>query len=339
MTIKVGINGFGRIGRQVYKAIYENYKGVLDVEAINDLMPAETNAHLLKYDSTYGRFPGTVEARDNDIYIDGELLKSYAEKDPAKLPWGELGVDIVLECTGRFRSKATAGAHLDAGAKKVIISAPGDKDIDGTFVLGVNEETYDPATQHVISNASCTTNALAPVAKVLHEEFGIKRALMTTIHAMTNDQNILDVAHKDLRRARTTISNIIPTSTGAARAVGLVLPELEGKFNGMAFRVPTVTVSVVDLTAELERSTTKEEINAAFKKASDSSNWMGKVLNYTDEPLVSMDFKGDPASTTVDSLSTDVIDGNFAKIVTWYDNEWGYASRLADITAFVAERL
>ncbi|MFO7664057.1 MAG: type I glyceraldehyde-3-phosphate dehydrogenase [Chloroflexota bacterium] len=339
MTIKVGINGFGRIGRQVYKAIYENYKGVLDVEAINDLMPAETNAHLLKYDSTYGRFPGTVEARDNDIYIDGELLKSYAEKDPAKLPWGELGVDIVLECTGRFRSKATAGAHLDAGAKKVIISAPGDKDIDGTFVLGVNEETYDPATQHVISNASCTTNALAPVAKVLHEEFGIKRALMTTIHAMTNDQNILDVAHKDLRRARTTISNIIPTSTGAARAVGLVLPELEGKFNGMAFRVPTVTVSVVDLTAELERSTTKEEINAAFKKASDSSNWMGKVLNYTDEPLVSMDLKGDPASTTVDSLSTDVIDGNFAKIVTWYDNEWGYASRLADITAFVAERL
>jgi glyceraldehyde 3-phosphate dehydrogenase len=339
MTVKVGINGFGRIGRQVYKAIYENYKGVLDVEAINDLMPAETNAHLLKYDSTYGRFPGTVEVRENDIYIDGELLKSYAEKDPAKLPWGELGVDIVLECTGRFRGKSTAGAHLDAGAKKVIISAPGDKDIDGTFVLGVNEETYDPATQHVISNASCTTNALAPVAKVLHEEFGIKRALMTTIHAMTNDQSILDVAHKDLRRARTTVSNIIPTSTGAARAVGLVLPDLNGRFNGMAFRVPTVTVSVVDLTAELERSATKEEINAAFKKASDSPGWMGKVLNYTDEPLVSMDLKGDPASTTVDSLSTDVIDGNFAKIVTWYDNEWGYASRLADITAFVAERL
>jgi glyceraldehyde 3-phosphate dehydrogenase len=339
MTVKVGINGFGRIGRQVYKAIYENYKGVLDVEAINDLMPAETNAHLLKYDSTYGKFPGTVEVRDGDIYVDGEKLKSYAEKDPAKLPWGELGVDIVLECTGRFRGKATAGPHIDAGAKKVIISAPGDKDVDGTFVLGVNEETYDPATQHVISNASCTTNALAPVAKVLHEQFGIKRALMTTIHAMTNDQSILDVAHKDLRRARTTASNIIPTSTGAARAVGLVLPDLKGKFNGMAFRVPTVTVSVVDLTAELEKSTTKEELNAALKKASESSGWLGKVLNYTEEPLVSMDLKGDPASTTVDALSTDVIDGNFAKVVTWYDNEWGYASRLADITAFVAERL
>ena len=339
MTIKVGINGFGRIGRQVFKAIYENYQGVLDVEAINDLMPAETNAHLLKYDSTYGKFPGEVEVRDGDIYVDGAKLKSYAEKDPSMLPWGELGVDIVLECTGRFRDKATAGPHLAAGAKKVIISSPGGKDIDGTFVLGVNEETYDPATQHVISNASCTTNALAPVAKVLHENFGIKRALMTTIHAMTNDQSILDVAHKDLRRARTTANNIIPTSTGAAKAVGLVLPELKGKFNGMAFRVPTVTVSVVDLTAEVEKMTTKEEINAALKAASEAPGWMGKVLNYTEEPLVSMDLKGDPASTTVDALSTDVIDGNFIKVVTWYDNEWGYASRLADLTAFVAERL
>lgn len=339
MTIKVGINGFGRIGRQVFKAIYENYQGVLDVEAINDLMPAETNAHLLKYDSTYGKFPGEVEVRDGDIYVDGNKLKSYAEKDPAKLPWGDLGVDIVLECTGRFRDKATAGPHLTAGAKKVIISSPGGKDIDGTFVLGVNEETYDPATQNVISNASCTTNALAPVAKVLHESFGIKRALMTTIHAMTNDQSILDVAHKDLRRARTTANNIIPTSTGAAKAVGLVLPDLKGKFNGMAFRVPTVTVSVVDLTAEVERSTTKEEINAALKAASEAPGWLGKVLNYTEEPLVSMDLKGDPASTTVDALSTDVIDGNFVKVVTWYDNEWGYASRLADLTAYVAERL
>lgn len=339
MTIKVGINGFGRIGRQVFKAIYENYQGVLDVEAINDLMPAETNAHLLKYDSTYGKFPGEVEVRDGDIYVDGQKLKSYAEKDPAKLPWGELGVDIVLECTGRFRDKATAGPHLTAGAKKVIISSPGGKDIDGTFVLGVNEEQYDAATQHVISNASCTTNALAPVAKVLHENFGIKRALMTTIHAMTNDQSILDVAHKDLRRARTTANNIIPTSTGAAKAVGLVLPELKGKFNGMAFRVPTVTVSVVDLTAEVEKETTKEAINAALKAASEAPGWLGKVLNYTEEPLVSMDLKGDPASTTVDALSTDVIDGNFIKVVTWYDNEWGYASRLADLTAYVAERL
>ena len=339
MTTKVGINGFGRIGRQVFKAIYENYKGVLDVEAINDLMPPETNAHLLKYDSTYGRFPGEVEVRDGDIYVDGEKLKSYAEKDPAKLPWGELGVEIVLECTGRFRDKASAGPHLTAGAKKVIISAPGGKDIDGTFVLGVNEDTYDPATQHVISNASCTTNALAPVAKVLHEQFGIKRALMTTIHAMTNDQSILDVAHKDLRRARTTVDNIIPTSTGAAKAVGLVMPELNGRFNGMAFRVPTVTVSVVDLTAEVERSTTKEELNAAFKKASEVKGWIGKVLNYTEEPLVSMDLKGDPASSTIDALSTDVIDGNFVKVISWYDNEWGYAARLADLTAFVAERL
>ncbi len=339
MTVKVGINGFGRIGRQVYKAIRDNYEGILDVEAINDLMPPETNAHLLKYDSTYGKFNGTVEVRDGDIYVDGEKLKSYAEKDPAKLPWGDLGVDIVLECTGRFRSKAAAGAHLTAGAKKVIISAPGDKDIDGTFVLGVNEDQYDPATQNVISNASCTTNALAPVAKVLHENFGIRRALMTTIHAMTNDQSILDVAHKDLRRARTTASNIIPTSTGAARAVGLVLPELKGKFNGMAFRVPTVTVSVVDLTAELERSTTREEINAALKAASEAPGWLGKVLNYTEEPLVSTDLIGDPASTTVDSLSTEVLDGTMAKVISWYDNEWGYASRLADLTAFVAERL
>ncbi len=339
MAIKVGINGFGRIGRQVYKAIYENYQGVLDVEAINDLMPPETNAHLLKYDSTYGKFPGEIEVRDGDLYIDGEKLKSYAEKDPSKLPWGELGVDIVLECTGRFRDKASAGAHLDAGAKKVIISAPGGKDIDGTFVLGVNEEEYDSATQNVISNASCTTNALAPVAKVLHENFGVKRALMTTIHAMTNDQSILDVAHKDLRRARTTANNIIPTSTGAAKAIGLVLPELQGKLNGMAFRVPTVTVSVVDLTAELDRTTTKEELNQVLKAAADSPGWMGKVLNYTEEPLVSMDLKGDPASTTVDALSTDVLDGNFVKVVTWYDNEWGYASRLADLAAFVAERL
>jgi len=339
MTIKVGINGFGRIGRQVFKAIYENYKGILDVEAINDLMPAETNAHLLKYDSTYGKFPGEVEVRDGDIYVDGQKLKSYAEKDPAMLPWGDLGVDIVLECTGRFRDKATAGAHLTAGAKKVIISSPGGKDIDGTFVLGVNEETYDPATQNVISNASCTTNALAPVAKVLHDSFGIKRALMTTIHAMTNDQSILDVAHKDLRRARTTANNIIPTSTGAAKAIGLVMPDLKGKFNGMSFRVPTVTVSVVDLTAELERPATREEINATLKAASDAPGWMGKVLNYTDEPLVSMDLKGDPASSTIDGLSTDVLDGNFVKVISWYDNEWGYASRLADLTAFVAERL
>ena len=338
MTIKVGINGFGRIGRQVFKAIYEDYKGVLDVEAINDLMPVETNAHLLKYDSTYGRFPGKVEAKDGNMYVDGELLKSFAERDPAKLPWGELGVDIVLECTGIFRDKASAGKHLEGGAKKVIISAPG-KGVDGTFVMGVNEDTYDAASQHVISNASCTTNCLAPAAKVLQEKFGIKRALMSTIHAVTNGQAILDVAGKDLRRARTAMANIIPTTTGAAKAVGLVLPELNGKINGMAFRVPTVTVSVVDLTAELEKDVTVEEVNAAFKAASESEGWLGKVLVYSEEPLVSSDFIGYPASSTIDALSTDVMDGNLVKVVTWYDNEWGYASRLADLTAFVAEKL
>ncbi|KAA3660486.1 MAG: type I glyceraldehyde-3-phosphate dehydrogenase [Chloroflexi bacterium] len=338
MTIKVGINGFGRIGRQVFKAIYEDYKGVLDVEAINDLMPVETNAHLLKYDSTYGRFPGKVEAIDGNMYVDGELLKSYAERDPAKLPWGELGVDIVLECTGIFLDKASASKHLEGGAKKVLLSAPG-KGVDGTFVLGVNEETYDSATQHVISNASCTTNCLAPAAKVLHEQFGIKRALMTTIHSITNGQAILDVAGKNLRRARTASANIIPTTTGAAKAVGMVLPELNGKINGMAFRVPTVTVSVVDLTAELDKDVTIAEVNAAFKAASEGEGWLGKVLEYTEEPLVSSDFIGFPASSTVDALSTDVMDGNMVKVVTWYDNEWGYASRLADLTAFVAERL
>ncbi len=338
MTIKVGINGFGRIGRQVFKAIYENYQGVLAVEAINDLMPVATNAHMLKYDSTYGRFPGQVEAKEGNIYVDGALLKSYAERDPAKLPWGELGVDIVLECTGIFRDRDSASKHLQAGAKKVIISAPG-KGIDGTFVMGVNEETYDPATQHTISNASCTTNCLAPVAKVLHEAFGINHALMTTIHSITNGQAILDVAGKDLRRARTASANIIPTTTGAAKAVGLVLPELNGKINGMAFRVPTVTVSVVDLTAEVGRDVTVDEVNAALKAAAESEGWLGKVLEYSEEPLVSSDFIGYPASSTVDALSTDVMGGNMVKIITWYDNEWGYASRLADLTGFVAGKL
>lgn len=338
MTVKVGINGFGRIGRQVYKAIRENYAGVLDVEAINDLMPPETNAHLLKYDSTYGRFPGKVEVRDGDIYVDGEKLKSFAERDPAMLPWGKLGVDIVLECTGRFRDKTTAGPHLAAGAKKVIISAPG-KDIDATFVLGVNEETYDPVKHNIISNASCTTNCLAPVVKVLNDNFGVERALMSTIHSVTNDQSILDVAHKDLRRARAAGSNIIPTTTGAARAVGLVLPELNGKINGMAFRVPTPTGSVVDVTAETNRSVSVDEVNAAFLAATDAVGWMGKVMAYTDEPIVSSDIVGDPHSATLDSLCTDVIGGNLVKVVAWYDNEWGYASRLADLTAYISERL
>lgn len=338
MAVKVGINGFGRIGRQVFKAIYENYQDVLDVEAINDLMDVGTNAHLLKYDSTYGRFGGDVQVKDGDIYIDGERLKSYAERDPSKLPWGDLGVDIVLECTGIFRTGEQAGAHIKAGAKKVIISAPG-KGVDATFVLGVNEETYDAAQHNIISNASCTTNALAPAAKVLNDRFGIKRALMTTVHAYTNGQQILDMASKDLRRSRTAGINIIPTTTGAARAVSLVIPELDGRFDGMAFRVPVVTGSVVDLTAELDKQTSVDELNAAFKDASESDGWMGKVLGYSEEPLVSTDFIGTEKSTVIDALSTQVIGGNLAKVVCWYDNEWGYATRLADLAAFVAEKL
>ncbi|MFW5940970.1 MAG: type I glyceraldehyde-3-phosphate dehydrogenase [Chloroflexota bacterium] len=338
MAVKVGINGFGRIGRQVFKAIYENYQDVLDVEAINDLMDVETNAHLLKYDSTYGRFPGEVEVQDGDLYVDGEKLKNYAERDPAKLPWDELGVDVVLECTGIFRQRDQAAAHLDAGAQKVLISAPG-KGVDATFVLGVNEETYDPESHHVISNASCTTNALAPAARVLNDRFGIKRALMSTVHAYTNGQQILDMASKDLRRSRTAGINIIPTTTGAAKAVSLVIPDLEGRFDGMAFRVPVVTVSVVDMVAELEEDTSVEGLNAAFKEASESDGWLGKVLGYSEEPLVSTDFIGTEKSAVIDALSTQVIGGNLVKVVTWYDNEWGYATRLADLAAFVAERL
>lgn len=338
MSVKIGINGFGRIGRQVFKAIYENYKGVLDVEAINDLMDVKTNAHLLKYDSTYRRFPGEVDVREGDIYVDGEKLKSYAEKDPTKLPWGQLGVDIVLECTGIFTSSEKAAPHIQAGAKKVLISAPA-KPIDGTFCLGVNEETYDNEKHHVISNASCTTNCLAPVAKVLQDTFGIKRSLMTTIHAYTNDQRILDLAHKDLRRARAAGVNIIPTTTGAAKAVSLVIPELKGKFDGMAFRVPVQTVSAVDLTAELDRDTSVEELNNAFKTASQGGGWLGKVLGYTEEPLVSSDFIGSSYSSVVDGLSTQVIGGNLVKVISWYDNEWSYAMRLADLAAYVASKL
>ena len=338
MSVKVGINGFGRIGRQVFKAIQEKYDNELDVVAINDLMDVETNAHLLKYDSTYGRFPGKVEVIDGQIHVDDEIVRSFAEKDPAKLPWGDLGVEIVLECTGIFTSKEKAAPHIAAGAKKVLISAPG-KEVDLTICLGVNEGDYVPANHHIISNASCTTNCLAPVAKVLNDSFGIKRALMSTIHAYTNDQRILDVAHKDKRRSRTAGANIIPTTTGAAKAVSLVIPELKGKFDGMAFRVPVVTVSVVDLVAELNRDTTIAEINEALSAAANGSGWLGKVLNFTMEPLVSSDFIGDPASSTVDGLSTQVIGGNLVKVVTWYDNERGYSSRLADLTKFVADQL
>jgi glyceraldehyde 3-phosphate dehydrogenase len=338
MAIKVGINGFGRIGRQVYKAILENYAGVLDVEGINDLMPVETNAHLLKYDSTYGRFPHEVEVRDGNLYVKGEKLKNFAEREPANLPWGDLGVDIVLECTGRFKDRENAAKHLAGGAKKVLVSAPG-KDMDGTFVLGVNQDTYDSASQHILSNASCTTNCLAPAAKVLHDNFGIERALMTTVHAVTNGQAILDVAGSDLRRARTAFANIIPTTTGAARATGLVIPELVGKIDGMALRVPVVTGSVTDLTAVLSNDVTLDEVKDAYKAAASGEGWLGKVLEYTEDPIVSTDIIGNSSSSIIDGLAMMQMGGNMIKVISWYDNEWGYASRLSDLTAFVAERL
>ena len=338
MTIKVGINGFGRIGRQVYKAILENYAGVLDVEGINDLMPVETNAHLLKYDSTYGRFPYEVEVRDGDLYVKGEKLKSFAEREPANLPWGDLGVDIVLECTGRFRDRDNAAKHLAGGAKKVIVSAPG-KGMDATFVLGVNEEMYDAANHHILSNASCTTNCLAPAMKVLNDNFGVDYAMMTTVHAVTNGQAILDVAGSDLRRARTAFANIIPTTTGAARAISLVIPELEGKIDGMALRVPVVTGSVTDITAVLGTDVTLEQVKDAYRAAHASEGWLGKVLEYTEDPIVSTDIIASSYSSIIDGLAMMQMGNRTVKVLSWYDNEWGYASRLSDLAAYVAERL
>jgi len=335
MATRVGINGFGRIGRQVTKAIFERHDDTLDIVAINDLADAESNAHLLRYDSNYGKFPGTVEVGDGTLTVNGQQMRVFAEKDPAKIPWGDAGVDLVIESTGFFTDADKARAHLQGGAKKVIITAPA-KGEDITIVLGVNQEKYDPARHTIISNASCTTNCLAPVAKVLNDSFGINKALMTTVHSYTNDQKILDVIHKDLRRARAAAINIIPTTTGAAKAVALVIPELKGKFHGYALRVPTPTVSIVDLTAELGRNTSAEEINQALKAASDGP--MKGILAYTDEELVSMDFKGSPASSTVDSLLTMVLGDNMAKVVAWYDNEWGYSCRVADLADLVARR-
>ncbi len=332
---KVGINGFGRIGRQVLKAALENYSNDFQIVAVNDLMDASTNAHLFKYDSNYGRFDGKVTVVDGDLEINGQRIKVFAERDPLALPWGDLGVDIVIESTGVFRDKEGASKHLEAGAKKVIISAPA-KGPDLTVVLGVNDEAYDPALHHIVSNASCTTNCLAPAAKVVNDSFGIVRGLMTTIHAYTNDQRILDLAHKDMRRARAAALNIIPTTTGAARAVALVIPELEGKFDGFALRVPTATVSIVDFVCELEKETTAEEINAAFKAAAEGS--MKGILGISEEPLVSMDYKGDPRSSIVDSALTNVMGGNMAKVVTWYDNEWGYSVRCTDLIKLMIEK-
>ncbi|MBE0067499.1 type I glyceraldehyde-3-phosphate dehydrogenase [Thermoanaerobacterium thermosaccharolyticum] len=335
MAVKVGINGFGRIGRNFFRAALK--KNVdLDIVAFNDLTDAKTLAHLLKYDSTFGQFEGEVVAKEDSLVVNGKEIKILKETDPAKLPWKDLGVDIVIESTGRFTNKEDAVKHIQAGAKKVIITAPA-KNEDITIVMGVNEDKYDPSAHNVISNASCTTNCLAPFAKVLHNKFTIKRGLMTTVHSYTNDQRILDLPHKDLRRARAAALSIIPTTTGAAKAVALVLPELKGKLNGFAMRVPTPDVSVVDLVAELEKNVTVEEVNAALKEASE--NELKGILGYTDEPLVSMDFKGDSRSSIVDGLSTMVMEGNLVKVVSWYDNEWGYSNRVVDLAKYVADRL
>ena len=335
MTVRIGINGFGRIGRQSLKAILERAPDV-EVVAVNDLVDTSMNALLFKHDSTYGAYAGTVEHTDDALIIDGREIKVLQVKDPAALPWGDLGVDLVLESTGLFTDAEKARAHIQAGARKVIISAPA-KGEDITIVLGVNDDKYDPASHHVISNASCTTNCLAPAAKVVHDAFGIERGLMNTIHSYTNDQRILDVAHKDPRRARAAGQNIIPTTTGAAKALALVIPDLKGKFDGFSLRVPTPTVSVVDFTADLARSTTADEVNEAFRAA--AAGPMKGILGVSDEPLVSSDFRGDPRSSIIDSASTMVLGGTMVKVIAWYDNEWGYSCRCADLIAMIAARL
>ena len=336
MTTRVGINGFGRIGRQSLKAILERHPGEIEVVGINDITDTETNAHLFRYDSTYGRYKGIVEVTGNDLVIDGNRIKVFAQKDPAQIAWGEVGAQIVIESTGFFTDGPKAAAHLRDTVKKVIISAPA-KGEDITVVLGVNQDKYDAAKHNVISNASCTTNCLAPAAKVVNDTFGIEKALMTTVHSYTNDQRILDVVHKDLRRARAAAQNIIPTTTGAARALALVIPELKGRFDGFSLRVPTATVSVVDFVATLSKPASAEALNNAFKEAAAGS--LNGILDYTDEPLVSSDFRGDSHSSIVDGQSTMSIGDNFVKVVAWYDNEWGYSCRVADLTAFIAERL
>jgi glyceraldehyde 3-phosphate dehydrogenase len=343
MTTRIGINGFGRIGRQVLRVIRQTYPKELEVVAINDLFDAKTNAHLFKYDSTYGPYPGRVDVADGNLVIDGQKIKVLAEKDPGQLPWKDLGVSIVIESTGVFTDakgkgdKPGASVHIEkGGARKVIISAPA-KNEDLTVVLGVNDDQYDPAKHHVISNASCTTNCLAPAAKVVHDAVHIRRGVMTTVHAYTNDQRILDLAHKDLRRARAAGLNIIPTTTGAAKALAKVIPDLEGKFDGFSLRVPTATVSVVDFVAEVDRATTPEAINEAFDEA--AAGRMKGILAITREPLVSSDFRGDPHSSIVDGLSTMVMGGNLVKVIAWYDNEWGYSARTADLAARLAKSL
>src|SRR6202165_2224337 len=335
MTTRIGINGFGRIGRQSMKAILERYSHEIEVVAVNDLTDTKTNAHLLKYDSTYGHCPGEVEAPADSLIVNGHTIKVLSQRDPAQIPWGDLGVELVIESTGLFTDADKAAAHIKGGAKKVIISAPA-KGEDLTMVLGVNDYMYDPAKHNIISNASCTTNCLAPAAKVINDSFGIEKGLMNTIHSYTNDQRILDQVHKDLRRARSAGVNIIPTSTGAARALALVIPELKGRFDGMSLRVPTVTVSVVDFVAIVRKETSIEAINNAFKQA--AAGALNGILDYTDEPLVSMDFRGDSHSAIIDGQLTMVVGGNMIKVIAWYDNEWGYACRIADLTNFIAQK-
>lgn len=335
MTIRVGINGFGRIGRQVLKAIREYYADDIDVIAFNDLGDLNTMAHLFRYDSNYGVYPGAVEATDGALVVDGDEIQALSERDPAQLPWGELGVEVVIESTGIFTDKASASKHIDAGAKKVIISAPA-KGEDITIVLGVNQDWYDSDSHHVLSNASCTTNCLAPAAKVVNDVFGIQQGFMTTIHSYTNDQMILDLPHSDLRRARAAAVNMIPTSTGAAQAVALVVPELKGRFDGMAVRVPTPTGSLVDFVASVDRRPDKSELIDAFEEA--AAGPMSGYLDVSHEPLVSTDYIGNPHSSVIDALATDVA-GNLVKVITWYDNEWGYSCRTADLTKFVGDRL
>ena len=335
MTTKIGINGFGRIGRLAFRAINQRYPGKLEIAAINDLTDPKTNAHLLKYDTNYGAYPGKVEAGEDSIIIDGKAVKVLAERDPGKIAWGDYGVEIVVESTGLFTDATKAAAHSQGGAKKIIISAPA-KNEDTTIVLGVNEEKYDPAKHRIISNASCTTNCIAPVVKVLHQSFGVSKALMSTIHAYTNNQRTMDMFHSDLRRARAAAENIIPTTTGAAKAVTLVIPELQGKIHGVAFRVPVPTVSLCDLVADLEREVSVEEVNQAFRAAAEGA--LKGILEYCEEPLVSIDFKSNPASSIVDAMSTMVIAGNMVKVLSWYDNEWGYSNRLADLITYIVDR-
>jgi glyceraldehyde 3-phosphate dehydrogenase len=335
MGIKIAINGFGRIGRLVLRTMLERHKKELSVVAVNDMADLPTAAHLFRYDTTYGIFPGKIEVGEGILKVDNRNIAVLNQKDPSRLPWRQLGVDLVIESTGVFTDAAQVRAHLVAGAKKVIVTAPA-KDEDLTVVLGVNDGDYNPRQHHIVSNASCTTNCLAPVAKVLHDSFGIERGLMTTTHAYTNDQRILDLMHKDLRRARAAAMNIVPTSTGAAKAIGLVMPELKGKLHGLSLRVPTSTVSVVDLVVDLKKSASAEDLNAAFRKA--AAGKLNGILVYCDEPLVSSDFRGNPASSIVDGLSTVVLEGKMAKILSWYDNEWGYSCRVGDLAALMAEK-